>query len=121
MEYAWVGRTNWIYDKVFELPPDMRKFERIILNFEGVDSVADVLLNEHLVGSTDNMFTRYRFDITDQISWKKQPNRLVVAFEAPVAYAQKKYEEHKSNYYIVPPECVPENYNGECHANFIRY
>ena len=62
---------------------------------------------------------RYRFDVTERVNREKL-NSLVVAFESPVNYAEKKYIEHKRSHYIVPPECVPENNNGECHANFIR-
>ena len=35
----------------------------IILTFHGLDTLAEIYLNDQLLGLTDNMFTRYRFDI----------------------------------------------------------
>lgn len=34
-----------------------------MLVFHGVDTVADIYLNDKLLGRTDNMFVRYRFDV----------------------------------------------------------
>ena len=58
VDYRWVGRTNWVYQTTFKPNQDLKSFERIVLNLEGVDTVADVLLNGQLVGRTDNMFAR---------------------------------------------------------------
>lgn len=35
----------------------------VILDCEGIDTVSNMFINGQLVGSTDNMFRRYRFDI----------------------------------------------------------
>lgn len=58
MEYAWVGEENWVYEKTFFVPEEAKKYSQIVLNFEGLDTVADVLVNNHHVGSSDNMFVR---------------------------------------------------------------
>ena len=63
VEYSWVGRQNWIYEKTFELPFHVQNFDNVMLNFEGLDTICDVILNGKLLGSTENMFVRYRFDI----------------------------------------------------------
>ena len=39
--------------------------ERILLQFEGLDTVAEVWMGGRLVGRSDNMFVRYRYDVTD--------------------------------------------------------
>ena len=48
-------------------------------------------------------------------------NSLRVAFQSPVEFARRRAEEVTTELgYSVPPSCVPEEYNGECHANHIR-
>lgn len=41
------------------LCPRCRKWKNIYLIFEGVDTVAQVVLNNVTIGKTDNMFVRY--------------------------------------------------------------
>lgn len=59
IDLAWVGMENWIYEKTFWVPAEFQDVEEVVIHLEGVDSVADVILNNKLVGSTDNMFVRY--------------------------------------------------------------
>lgn len=57
-----MGRQNWVYERGFVLPKEFsaarNSDRRVVLNFDGLDSVADVLLNDRNVGSADNMFVR---------------------------------------------------------------
>ena len=59
-----------------------------------MDTAASVYLNGNLLGSTDNMFTRYKFDITKSA---RANNSLLIAFESPVAHAEKAYEAQGRN------------------------
>ncbi|KAE8745628.1 hypothetical protein FOCC_FOCC007629 [Frankliniella occidentalis] len=76
----------------------------------GVDTVADVYLNGHLLGHTDNMFVRYRFDVKDL---------LKVHFTSPVLAAAAR-AARQAEQYVVPPTCPPANYHGECSVNLLR-
>ena len=44
---------------------------------------------------------------------------ITVVFESPIAYASAAFAAQATQY-VVPPECVPALYHGECHANHIR-
>ncbi len=107
VDFAWVGRTNWIYEKTFPAAPEeWRRRERVVLNLEGVDTVADVLLNGRRVGSADNMFVRHRFDVREQLNYlrdgeEENKNHLVVAFESPVLYAAKQEKRHSTDRYVL--------------------
>lgn len=46
-------------------------------------------------------------------------NLLQVAFRSAVKVAEDLYNEQKKSY-IVPPVCIPKEYNGQCHVNHIR-
>lgn len=46
-------------------------------------------------------------------------NELRVQFQSPVEKAKQLFDE-QARQYPVPPLCVPDEYNGECHVNHIR-
>lgn len=46
-------------------------------------------------------------------------NELKVVFESPIKVANELYKIQSANY-VIPPKCVPKEYNGECHVNHIR-
>uniref|UniRef100_A0A8B9TT03 Beta-mannosidase n=1 Tax=Anas platyrhynchos TaxID=8839 RepID=A0A8B9TT03_ANAPL len=113
--YRWISLDNWTYSRTFKTPFDVRKWQRINLVFEGVDTVAHILINNVTLGTTDNMFNRYSFDITSLI---KEVNFVEVRFLSAISYAAEQSRCHTA--YSIPPACPPPVQKGECHANFIR-
>ncbi|XP_069711079.1 beta-mannosidase [Phaenicophaeus curvirostris] len=113
--YRWISLDNWTYSRTFKTPFDIRKWQKVNLVFEGVDTVAQILMNNVTLGRTDNMFNRYSFDITSVI---KEVNFIEVRFVSAVSYAAEQSRCHKA--YSIPPACPPPVQKGECHANFIR-
>lgn len=115
VSYRWISLENWTYTTTFTLPATLRLKQKVLLVFDGVDTVSAVSLNGAVVGKTDNMFRRYDFSVRDLL--KDDENVLEVSFSSPVRYAS---EQRKAHPYRVPPECPPEVQHGECHVNFIR-
>ncbi|KAM9579372.1 beta-mannosidase isoform 1-T1 [Guaruba guarouba] len=113
--YRWISLDNWTYSRTFKTPFDFRKWQKVNLVFEGVDTVAQILINNVTLGRTDNMFNRYSFDITSVI---KEVNFIEVRFLSAISYAAEQNRCHKG--YSIPPACPPPVQKGECHANFIR-
>ncbi|NWU97336.1 MANBA mannosidase, partial [Upupa epops] len=113
--YRWISLDNWTYSRTFETTFDVRKWQKMNLIFEGVDTVAQILMNNITLGRTDNMFNRYSFDITSMI---KEVNFVEVQFLSAVSYAEEQSRRHKA--YSIPPLCPPPVQKGECHVNFIR-
>jgi len=52
----WIGKTDWDYQTTFEVPPALISKKNIELDFNGLDTYADVYLNDSLILSADNMF-----------------------------------------------------------------
>jgi len=76
---AWVGRRDWTYET------DLRAgsgHEQTDLVFEGLDTVAEVVLDGRLLGRTRNMHRSYRFDVTGL------SGRLSVRFGSAYAEAE---------------------------------
>ncbi|XP_068043584.1 beta-mannosidase isoform X2 [Anomalospiza imberbis] len=113
--YRWISLDNWTYSRTFKTPFDIRKWQKVNLVFEGVDTVAQILLNNVTLGRTDNMFNRYSFDITSVI---QEVNLVEVRFLSAISYAAEQSRCHKAH--GIPPACPPPVQKGECHVNFIR-
>jgi beta-mannosidase len=72
---------EWIYEREFEFKEDVEEGERVDLVFEGVDTLSDVYLNGVYLGSTEDMFIEYRFDVTNVL---KEKNHLKVYIKSPI-------------------------------------
>lgn len=51
------------------------EFARGTLRFDGIDTVADIIVNGKIVGKADNMFIPHEFEVADL---KKNGNELIV-------------------------------------------
>ncbi|XP_022817754.1 beta-mannosidase [Spodoptera litura] len=111
----WVAHELWTYTAQFNVSKkDILNSRVVHLVFEGVDTVAFISLNDDTpIGSVNNMFVRYVFDIKEKL--QEGPNELKVSFLSPIAAAKARSDKH-----FAAPECVPSVYNGECHVNQIR-
>ena len=73
IEKAYKYETyDWWYETEFDgikIPEN----HKLILNFEGVDCIAEYYLNGEKIGNSDNMLIPHSFDITDKI---KDKNKL---------------------------------------------
>lgn len=78
----WVDKEDWIYETKFTLPAEMLDKQNIRLDFKGLDTYADVYLNEEKILSANNMFREWQVDIKDKI--KKPENTLKIYFHSPL-------------------------------------
>ncbi|XP_075983148.1 beta-mannosidase [Anticarsia gemmatalis] len=109
----WVSYDTWIYTGRFRVSDQDLKSRVIQLVFEGLDTVAFVELNGYPIGASNNMFVRYMFDINQEVQLGE--NELKITFVSPVEAARI-----RSHNEFTPPQCVPPEYHGECHANQLR-
>ncbi|MDG0814268.1 hypothetical protein OMP40_37050 [Cohnella rhizosphaerae] len=72
----WVEHWRWTYRRTFEL--ERMEPGRPLLEFEGLDTYAEIALNGIPLARTDNMFVRYRFDVSGLL--REGTNELVVRF-----------------------------------------
>ncbi|XP_062378583.1 beta-mannosidase [Sardina pilchardus] len=116
LDYRWISLENWTYSLAFTVPHATRRMKRAVLVFDGVDTVSTITLNGVTIGTTDNMFRSYEFEVGGLLVGND--NILVVSFMAAVTYAAQR--DHAHSAYKVPPACPPPVQKGECHVNFIR-
>ena len=78
-EVAWVGRRDWTYETDLDAASDQ---EQTDLVFDGLDTVAEILMDGQLLGRVRNMHRAYRFDVTGL------SGRLSVRFASAYAEAE---------------------------------
>jgi beta-mannosidase len=84
---AWVAERDWEYRREFIVDPAVASLERVELAFDGLDTLAEVALNREPIGSADNMFRSWRWNVTGRL--RDGANELVVVFHSAVARARE--------------------------------
>ncbi len=92
----WIDKEDWLYDNHFEITEAQQQCARRELTFYGLDTYADVWLNDSLILKADNMFRTWRADITRLTKVGK--NHLRVRFHSPVKRDMPKWEAHRYEY-----------------------
>ena len=78
----WIGLADWEYQTTFQVDAAALAHEHMDLVFEGLDTFADVYLNEQNILSADNMFRRWR--IPAKALLKPGANTLRIVFHSAV-------------------------------------
>ncbi len=77
-DLQWIGKKNWIYKTSFDLSPEVFSRSNINLVFKGLDTYADVFLNDSLILSADNMFREWQIDCKEFL--KENNNHIEIKF-----------------------------------------
>lgn len=78
----WIGLTDWEYRTTFQADAATIAHEHVDLVFDGLDTYADVYLNDQVVLHGDNMFRRWR--VAAKPLLKAGANTLRVVFHSPI-------------------------------------
>jgi beta-mannosidase len=99
----WVAESDWIYRLRFNSSPELFLEEKIVLVCEGLDTLATVVLNDHELGHTDNMFRRYEWEVKPFL-YSNSDNILTITFSSPVKYISEKQavRELPGPYHSIP-------------------
>lgn len=86
----WVDKEDWIYETVFSPSADVLNQQHINLVFKGLDTYADVYLNDSLILKADNMFRQWTVPVKALL--KNNENRLRVYFHSPIKVDLPKFD-----------------------------
>ncbi len=92
IDVQWIGERDWEYKTHFDFPADFEKEKTTYLIFNGLDTIADIYLNDELIGRTENMFINYRFTVTKRL--KAKSNVLKIIFKSALNTARALIDEH---------------------------
>ncbi|XP_028176532.1 beta-mannosidase [Ostrinia furnacalis] len=109
----WVAYDTWTYTGMFNVTEEQLSSAVAHLVLHGVDTYSQIKLNDQVLHYTNDMFFRYVLDVKQHL--KVGSNELKVKFYSPIVAAKERSDDH-----FTAPNCVPPEYNGECHVNQIR-
>ena len=93
----WIGLADWEYQTTFQVDAAALAHDHIDLVFDGLDTFADVYLNDQSILHADNMFRRWR--IAAKTLLKPGANTLRIVFHSAV---EKMIPYVKSLPYVLP-------------------
>jgi beta-mannosidase len=93
----WIGLTDWEYQTTFQVDSAALGHDHIDLVFDGLDTFADVYLNDQAILHADNMFRRWRVPAKPLL--KPGQNSLRIVFHSAIT---KMLPYVKSLPYVLP-------------------
>lgn len=84
-------KHDFEYRTVFDVPEDILAKQRVILHFDGIDTVGDIWLNETYLGHVDNMHRIWEYPVKELL--KPEGNELRIVLISPVNYIYDLYEK----------------------------
>ena len=90
-EIQWVSEKDWFYTNDFKIDTKFLDNEHIYLNCEGLDTFGEIEINGISIGTTDNMFRVWEFDVKKTL--KEGLNTISIIFKSTLPYARKKDKE----------------------------
>jgi beta-mannosidase len=91
-QLQWIDKVDWQYQLEFEVDEAWLQNDAIDLQFDGLDTYADVSLNGELLFKADNFFVDWRESVKDKL--KAGTNELSIYFHSPMRVGAKKLAEH---------------------------
>lgn len=83
----WIEEKEWEYQTKFVITSKQLSSESLMLDFKGLDTYAQVYVNEKLLLRSDNMFVEWKLDIKPFV--KEGENTLRVVFESAYAVGKE--------------------------------
>ncbi len=82
-----LSRRSCVFEKYFTADSDILGSDRIMLRFNGIDTVSAVYFNSILLGKTDNMHRTYEYDVSPYIS-ESGTNCIRIEIASPIEYIE---------------------------------
>ncbi len=103
-----VAQTGWIYRTTFEATPKQLAMKTVELVCHGLDTLATVTLNGTVLGSTNNMFRTWVFDVRQSL--KPGTNDLEIQFRPVPNLAET--NALAEAYFKLHPNVLPDDAKG---------
>ena len=93
----WIDKEDWIYDNHFSITAEQQQCSHRELTFYGLDTYAEVWLNDSLILKADNMFRTWHADITHLTH--VGDNHLRVRLNSPIRIDLPKWQQFPNQYH----------------------
>lgn len=93
LEVQWIEEADWEYRAEFELKAAVLADEVVELVADGLDTVATVRINGHVVARTENMFVGYRWSVKPLL--RAGRNLIEIRFDSAMRYIRTHRLSHQ--------------------------
>ncbi|WP_203532632.1 beta-mannosidase [Draconibacterium halophilum] len=112
LDQQWIDKTDWEYKSTFMVDKSFLKRDKVVIDFEGLDTYADVFVNGEKVLSADNMFREWQIDVKNLL--KEGENEMHIVFRSPIKEGLEKYN---ANEFVYPGAENDQAERGEVEGN----
>ncbi len=91
LDVQWIGRGDYTWTRTFNVPAVILDEDYIVLQCEGLDTLAEIRVNGRKAGSANNMFRAWEFDIAHLL--EPGENTIEISFKSPLPYIEKRQKE----------------------------
>ena len=95
-ELQWIDKKDWRYKTNFNVDQETFSSQNIILEFSGLDTYANIIINDSSIYKSDNMFRAFNVDVKNYI--KLGNNKIEIVFDSPIKKGLEK--KNKLNYNV---------------------
>lgn len=81
---------DYVYETEFSVDKETLRCDAVLLRFEGIDTVADIVLNGETLGHTENMHRTFEYEVSALL--KPEGNRLSVTLYSPTNWIKEHYK-----------------------------
>jgi len=98
----WVAQRDWVFKGNIRVPGELLEEDRVWLCLDGLDTLAEVSVNDSILGETDNAFRTYSWEVKELL--KPGNNVILVNFKSPVNFVS---EKQKKQPLLSPDQSIP--------------
>lgn len=113
-EACKLSDNDTVFEKVFSIPEGMAENERVLLHFDGIDTLAEIIFNGKSIGRANNMHRIWEYDVTELL--KNEDNHLQVYISSPTKYIAE--QDAKRHLWGVATTIPGYNYIRKAHYMF---
>ena len=89
----WIDKKDWEYRTEFAITTELLNRDRQEITFKGLDTYADVFLNDSLILVADNMFRTWKIDCKPYLI--EGPNEMRIYFHSPIKKGILLFDKNK--------------------------
>lgn len=89
-DLQWIDKKDWVYQTSFQIDKETLNRDRITIHFNGLDTYADVYLNDTLILEAFNMHREWSVEVKNQV--RAGENTLKVYLHSPVKKGLELYD-----------------------------
>ncbi len=80
---------DYEYETVFDAEAELFSQDKVLLHFDGIDTIADIFLNGKFIGKADNMHRVWEYDVTGAL--REKGNLLKAVLYSPLKHIREEF------------------------------